>query len=287
MTDYATSTWPVHTHPQAFRRRRERHRVVGALPACARMARSLRWLSRAAAGAALMAAAGAAGAATRYNATWASLDTRPNPPWYDEAKVGIFIVGGVFSVPSWGLSKGGASGEWFEEEWQGSNGNKGDPAYAAFVAERYPPTWTYADFAPSLTYDLFNATAWAELFVESGAKYTVFLTKHHDGECQRRGARWWSHPQLVHSARARAALSPSVVAPPTRTQCARAAPSPGTTSCRLASPTLRLGIHTRLFLSTRPTPLLFFLLPALQASPCGPRQRRPTGTASTWGRAAT
>ena len=155
------------------------------------MARSLlRWLSRAAAGAALMAAAGAA---TRYNATWASLDTRPNPPWYDEAKVGIFIVGGVFSVPSWGLSKGGASGEWFEEEWLGSNGNKGDPAYAAFVAERYPPTWTYADFAPSLTYDLFNATAWAELFVESGAKYTVFLTKHHDGECQRRGARRWSH----------------------------------------------------------------------------------------------
>jgi alpha-L-fucosidase len=38
-----------------------------------------------------------------------------------------------------------------------------------------------ADFAPLLKYDLFNATAWAELFVRAGAKYTVFLTKHHDG----------------------------------------------------------------------------------------------------------
>ena len=29
--------------------------------------------------------------------------------------------------------------------------------------------------------DLFNATEWAELFVDAGARYTVFLTKHHDG----------------------------------------------------------------------------------------------------------
>jgi alpha-L-fucosidase len=45
----------------------------------------------------------------------------------------------------------------------------------------YPPEFTYADFASQLKYDLFNATQWAELFVRAGAKYTVFLTKHHDG----------------------------------------------------------------------------------------------------------
>ena len=93
-------------------------------------------------------------------------------------------MGGVFSVPSWGKSSGGASGEWFEHEWLGEappQGQKPDPDYGAWVAARYPPSWTYADFAPSLTYDLFNATEWAELFVKSGARYTVFLTKHHDG----------------------------------------------------------------------------------------------------------
>ncbi len=120
-------------------------------------------------------------AAARYEPTWASLDTRPLPAWYDEAKVGIFIVGGVFSVPSWGTDSGGASGEWFWEELDGANGKPGDPAYAAFMKARYSPNFTYPDFAPALTMDLFNATQWAELFAASGAKYTAFLTKHHDG----------------------------------------------------------------------------------------------------------
>jgi alpha-L-fucosidase len=119
--------------------------------------------------------------ARAYEPNWASLDARPLPAWYDEAKVGVFIVGGVFSVPSWGTPSGGASGEWFEEEWLGANGKPGDPAYAEFMRERYGPSFTYADFAPALTYDLFNATAWADLFVKAGVKYTVFLTKHHDG----------------------------------------------------------------------------------------------------------
>ena len=66
--------------------------------------------------------------AMRYDPSWASLDTRPLPAWYDAAKVGIFITGGVFSVPSWGLSKGGASGEWFEEMWKGANGHAGTVA---------------------------------------------------------------------------------------------------------------------------------------------------------------
>lgn len=119
--------------------------------------------------------------ALAYDPTWASLNTRPLPPWYDESKVGIFIVGGVFSVPSWGTESGGASGEWFEQEWLGSDGKRGNPAYAEFMSQRYPPSFTYGDFAPGLTMDLFNATQWAELFVASGAKYTVYLTKHHDG----------------------------------------------------------------------------------------------------------
>lgn len=33
----------------------------------------------------------------QYQPTWDSLDTRPLPDWYDEAKFGIFIHWGVFS----------------------------------------------------------------------------------------------------------------------------------------------------------------------------------------------
>lgn len=112
----------------------------------------------------------------RFEPNWASLDARVNPTWYDEAKVGIFIVGGVFSVPSWGTEKGGASGEWFENHL-----DTRDPAYLAYMSANYAPSFTYTDFAPALKYDLFNATEWAALFAASGARYTVHLTKHHDG----------------------------------------------------------------------------------------------------------
>ena len=36
----------------------------------------------------------------QYAPDWDSLDKRALPKWYDDAKVGIFIHWGVFSVPS-------------------------------------------------------------------------------------------------------------------------------------------------------------------------------------------
>jgi len=44
----------------------------------------------------------------KYTPDWTSLDSRPLPTWYDDAKVGIFIHWGVFSVPA------------FRSEWLGS-----------------------------------------------------------------------------------------------------------------------------------------------------------------------
>ena len=43
----------------------------------------------------------------KYTPDWDSLDKRPLPQWYDDAKIGIFIHWGVFSVPSFGS-------EWFK-----------------------------------------------------------------------------------------------------------------------------------------------------------------------------
>src|SRR5215471_14626134 len=36
----------------------------------------------------------------RYEANWESLDKRPMPQWYTDAKFGIFIHWGVYSVPA-------------------------------------------------------------------------------------------------------------------------------------------------------------------------------------------
>ncbi|KAI8745452.1 alpha-L-fucosidase [Biomphalaria glabrata] len=105
-----------------------------------------------------------------YEPNWDSLDTRPIPSWYDDAKLGIFIHWGVFSVPSF-------SSEWFWWNWKGLP----TPAVLAFMAENYPPDFTYGDFAKDFTAEFFNAAEWVEMFESSGAKYLVFVSKHHEG----------------------------------------------------------------------------------------------------------
>ncbi|XP_012279238.1 alpha-L-fucosidase isoform X2 [Orussus abietinus] len=105
-----------------------------------------------------------------YKPTWKSLDTRPIPDWYDNAKFGIFIHWGVFSVPSFGS-------EWFWNYWR----ENGTTKYSDFMKKQYASGFTYQEFAPLFTAELFNASEWTELFQASGAKYVVLTSKHHDG----------------------------------------------------------------------------------------------------------
>ncbi|XP_043940762.1 tissue alpha-L-fucosidase-like [Protopterus annectens] len=106
----------------------------------------------------------------RYTPDWESLDSRPLPAWFDEAKFGVFLHWGVFSVPSFGS-------EWFWWHWQGEKQH----AYVDFMNRNYPPGFTYADFAPQFTAEFFDPDSWADLFQAAGAKYVVLTTKHHEG----------------------------------------------------------------------------------------------------------
>jgi len=105
----------------------------------------------------------------RYDPNWASLDARPLPAWYDDAKFGIFIHWGVFSVPSF-------KSEWFWNYWKGGN-----PSVVDFMNKNYPPDFTYADFAAQFTAEFYDPNQWADLFKASGAKYIVLTSKHHEG----------------------------------------------------------------------------------------------------------
>lgn len=106
----------------------------------------------------------------QYQPTWDSLDKRPLPDWYDEAKVGIFMHWGVYSVPSFGS-------EWFWYRWKGTK----EPTYIEFMEKNYPPGFSYADFAPMFKAEFYDPTKWAALFQQSGAKYVVLTSKHHEG----------------------------------------------------------------------------------------------------------
>ena len=121
--------------------------------------------------------------AKAWEATWESLDSRPNPTWYDESKFGIFIHGGVFSVPAWGFGPGqgdAGSAEWFWWWWQGSNKK---PEYEEFVRKIEHANFAYADYAHRFDASLYRPEEWANLFAQSGAQYVVFTAKHHEGFC--------------------------------------------------------------------------------------------------------
>ncbi|CAC5367003.1 FUCA [Mytilus coruscus] len=107
----------------------------------------------------------------KYTPDWDSLDSRPLPTWYDEAKFGIFVHWGVFSVPSF-------HGAWFWPLWKSSH-----PAQdiADFMKRNYPPDFTYADFASDFTAEFFNPDEWADKFKASGAGYVVLTSKHGEG----------------------------------------------------------------------------------------------------------
>lgn len=100
-------------------------------------------------------------AVARYTADWASLDARPLPQWYDEAKLGIFVHWGVFSVP-------GFRSEWFWWHWQGEK--PPDQTCVNFMSKNYPPGFSYPEFAPLFHAQFFNPGDWADLFQASGAK---------------------------------------------------------------------------------------------------------------------
>ena len=123
--------------------------------------------------------------AQNYSANWKSLDGRPTPEWFTDAKFGIFIHWGVYSVPAWG-SKGSYS-EWYWKNMEDKNGE----TYKHHI-KTYGGGFLYQDFAPMFKADLFNPDQWAELFLESGARYIVPTSKHHEGFCLWPSAESWN-----------------------------------------------------------------------------------------------
>lgn len=116
---------------------------------------------------------------------WEELDARPIPTWFEDAKFGIFIHWGLYSVPAW--SPKGTYSEWYQYWLQtGSifgNGDFTGQEIPEFQRKTYGKESTYYDFAEMFKADLFDAKEWASLFEKSGAKYIVITSKHHDGFC--------------------------------------------------------------------------------------------------------
>lgn len=117
-----------------------------------------------------------------YQPNWASLDQRPVPAWFEDAKFGIFIHWGVYSVPAWAptnVSVGDGAQKYAEHYWNKVKNN--NPYFKAYHDSVYGKNFQYPDFAPQFKATHFDPNRWADLFESAGAKYVVLTSKHHDG----------------------------------------------------------------------------------------------------------
>jgi alpha-L-fucosidase len=124
-----------------------------------------------------------------------TLNARPLPSWFDQAKFGVFIHWGLFAIPGFAARLGSISDAFKTDydravamtpytEWYANaikvpgtpsadfhKATYGDQPYEAF---KEPFVAGLKDWDPA---------AWAESFRDAGAKYVVLVTKHHDGFC--------------------------------------------------------------------------------------------------------
>lgn len=122
-----------------------------------------------------------------YSDNWNSLDTRPVPTWFKDAKFGIFIHWGVYSVPAYRpfeldklgrMKKEGIYAEWYAPDVMYQPGKNDN-----WHAKTYGAEFGYRDFLPYFRAELFNPDEWANLFKKSGARYVVLTSKHCEGFC--------------------------------------------------------------------------------------------------------
>ena len=106
--------------------------------------------------------------------SWEELRARPYPQWFTDAKLGIFIHWGVYSVVAYGGEE--SYGEWLLRGLQ-----TGDTIRTSYVRDQFGEDFTYRDLAPLFKAELFDPAEWADLFRRAGAGYVVLVTKHHDG----------------------------------------------------------------------------------------------------------
>lgn len=129
----------------------------------------------------------------RYTPDLASLRTHTVPAWFANAKLGIFVHWGLYSVPGWApLSHpehdfanpdyiiNDPYAEWYYNVMR----IPGSPT-ARYHHEHYGDGDYYTTFTPMFNQASrnWNAATWAKIFSDAGARYAVLTTKHHEGFC--------------------------------------------------------------------------------------------------------
>jgi alpha-L-fucosidase len=130
-----------------------------------------------------------------YDSTWESVKQHPLPTWYQDAKLGIFVHWGLFSVPAWAPHGGDIDKQVAENGWESMFANNpyaewylntlriGDTPTHRHHLNTYGERFSYDDFAAMFqnAAEQWDPNHWVDLFQKVGARYVVLVTKHHDG----------------------------------------------------------------------------------------------------------
>src|SRR5690349_21586170 len=98
-----------------------------------------------------------------FRADWESLQKYETPEWYRDAKFGIFIHWGAYSVPAFG-------NEWYPRLMYESGSREFKHHVATYATQ---DKFGYKDFIPMFKAEKFDPPAWADWFTRAGAKYVV------------------------------------------------------------------------------------------------------------------
>ena len=118
---------------------------------------------------------------------WSTLK-RPLPQWFAQARLGIFIHWGPYSVPAWAEPTGALGAvpeaEWFAHnayaEWYYNTIRIPDSPASKHHQQVYDGA-PYDHFLDAWTTSSFDPQDWARLFAAAGAEYVIPTSKHHDG----------------------------------------------------------------------------------------------------------
>jgi alpha-L-fucosidase len=107
----------------------------------------------------------------KYQDNWDSLSNYKLADWYRNAKFGIFIHWGIYSVPAFG-------NEWYPRNMYIQDSSEYKHHISTYGKQK---DFGYKDFIPMFKAEKFNAEEWAQLFQDAGARYVVPVAEHHDG----------------------------------------------------------------------------------------------------------
>lgn len=131
----------------------------------------------------------------KYEPTLESLASHPTPEWFRNAKFGIFIHWGIYSVPAfheWYVEYMSPKSVWGNSPegppYTAAQGNLSDSIFQSRIRkganryhrENFGVDFEYDEFIPMFKAEKFNPGNWADLFRRAGAKYVVLTAKHGD-----------------------------------------------------------------------------------------------------------